>query len=62
MANQNNQKGAPVEETLSKNEAFFLKYQKQIIGAVYFGDIISEKVICTSAFVSRHVESDIIRF
>ena len=34
MANQNNQKGAPVEETLSKNEAFFLKYQKQIIGAV----------------------------
>ena len=34
MVNQNNQKGAPVEETLSKNEAFFLKYQKQIIGAV----------------------------
>ena len=34
MANQNNQKGAPVEETLSKNEAFVLKYQKQIIGAV----------------------------
>ena len=34
MANQNNQKGAPVEETLSKNEAFFLKYQKQIIGTV----------------------------
>lgn len=34
MANQNNQNGAPVEETLSKNEAFFLKYQKQIIGAV----------------------------
>ena len=36
MANQNNQKSAqaPMEETLSKHEAFFLKYQKQIIGAV----------------------------
>ena len=36
MANQNNQKSAqaPVEETLSKNEAIFLKYQKQIIAAV----------------------------
>ena len=36
MANQNNQKSAqaPVEETLSKNEAIFLKYQKQIIVAV----------------------------
>ena len=34
MAKQNNQQSAPVEETLSKNEAFFLKYQKQIIGAV----------------------------
>ena len=36
MANQNNQKSAqtPIEETLTKHEAFFLKYQKQIIGAV----------------------------
>ena len=34
MANQNNQKGAPVEETLSKNEAFFLKYKNAIIGCV----------------------------
>lgn len=36
MAKQNNQQSAPVnfEETLNKSEAFFLKYQKQIIGAV----------------------------
>ena len=34
MAKTNNQQSAPVEETLSKNEAFFLKYQKQIIGCV----------------------------
>ena len=36
MAKQNNQKSAqtPMEETLNKHEAFFLKYQKQIIGAV----------------------------
>jgi len=36
MAKQNNQKSAqaPIEETLTKHEAFFLKYQKQIIGAV----------------------------
>ena len=36
MAKQNNQKSAqtPMEETLNKHEAFFLKYQKQIIAAV----------------------------
>ncbi len=35
MAKQNNQKSAqPVEETLNKHEAFFLKYQKEIIAAV----------------------------
>ena len=36
MAKQNNQTSAqtPVEETLNKHEAFFLKYQKQILGAV----------------------------
>ena len=36
MAKQNNQQSAqtPIEETLTKHEAFFLKYQKQIIGAV----------------------------
>ena len=36
MAKQNNQQGAqtPMEETLTKHEAFFLKYQKQIIAAV----------------------------
>ena len=36
MAKQNNQQGAPapMEETLNKHEAFFLKYQKQILGAV----------------------------
>ncbi len=34
MAKTNNQQSAPVEETLTKNEAFILKYQKQIIGCV----------------------------
>lgn len=36
MANNNVKQSAqtPVEETLTKNEAFFLKYQKAIIGAV----------------------------
>ncbi len=36
MAKQNNQQNvqAPMEETFTKSEAFFLKYQKQIIGAV----------------------------
>lgn len=36
MAKQNNQTSAqaPIEETLNKHEAFFLKYQKQIIAAV----------------------------
>ena len=36
MAKQNNQQGAaaPMEEALNKHEAFFLKYQKQILGAV----------------------------
>jgi len=36
MAKQINQQSAqaPIEETLNKHEAFFLKYQKQIIGAV----------------------------
>ena len=36
MANQNIQQGAtaPMEETLNKHEAFFFKYQKQILGAV----------------------------
>lgn len=36
MAKQNKQQSAPtsVEETLNKSEAFFLKYQKPIIGAV----------------------------
>ena len=36
MAKQNNQQSvqAPIEETLTKHEAFFLKYQKQIIGAI----------------------------
>ena len=36
MANQNIQQGAtaPMGETLNKHEAFFLKYQKQILGAV----------------------------
>ena len=36
MANQIKQQSAqaPMEETLNKHEAFFLKYQKQVIGAV----------------------------
>ncbi len=36
MAKQNNQTSAqaPIEETLNKHEAFFLKYQKEIIAAV----------------------------
>ena len=34
MAKQNIQQSAPVEETLTKNEAFILKYQKQIVGAL----------------------------
>ena len=36
MANNNVKQSAqtPIEETLSKNEAFFLKYKKAIIGAV----------------------------
>ena len=36
MAKQNNLQGAaaPMEEALNKHEAFFLKYQKQILGAV----------------------------
>ena len=36
MANLKENMGAPntVEETLGKNEAFFLKYKKQIIGIV----------------------------
>ena len=34
MANENAKQGAPIEETLNKHEAFFLKYKKTIIGAV----------------------------
>ena len=34
MAKQNIQQSAPVEETLTKNEAFILKYQKQVVGAL----------------------------
>ena len=36
MAKQNNPQVelSPMEETLNRSEAFFLKYQKQIIGTV----------------------------
>ena len=51
MAKQNNQQGAPakMEETLSKNEALFLKYQKQIIALV-----AAVVVIVAGAILYRH--------
>ena len=54
MAKQNNQKSAqtPVEETLSKHEAFFLKYQKQIIGAVVAFVVIVAGCILYHNYVS----------
>lgn len=53
MANQNNQQGAPVEETLSKNEAFFLKYQKQIICAVVACVVIAAGCILYDTYVAK---------
>ena len=54
MAKQNNQKSAqtPVEETLNKHEAFFLKYQKQIIGAVVAFVVIVAGCILYHNYVS----------
>jgi tetratricopeptide (TPR) repeat protein len=53
MAKQNNQQGAPsMEETLSKNEAFFLKYQKQIICAVAALVVIIACAILYHSFVA----------
>ena len=54
MAKQNNQTSAqtPVEETLSKHEAFFLKYQKQIIGAVVAFVVIVAGCILYHNYVS----------
>jgi len=54
MAKQNNQQSvqAPVEETLNKHEAFFLKYQKQIIGAVVAVVVIAAAGILYHSYVS----------
>jgi len=50
MAKQNIQQGAaaPMEEALNKHEAFFLKYQKQILGAV------AAVVIVVAGFILYH--------
>ncbi len=53
MAKQNIQPSAPVEETLSKNEAFFLKYQKQIIGAVVALVVIVAACILYNNYVAE---------
>ncbi len=54
MANQINQKSAqaPMQETLSTNEAFFLKYQKQIIGAVVALVVIVAGFILYNTYVA----------
>ena len=53
MAKQNIQPSAPVEETLSKHEAFFLKYQKQIIGAVVALVVIVAACILYNNYVAE---------
>ena len=53
MANNNNQKGAPVEEqTINQSEAFFLKYKKAIIAAVIAIVVIIAGVILYQTYVS----------
>ncbi|MBR5989575.1 Tetratricopeptide repeat-containing protein [Prevotella aff. ruminicola Tc2-24] len=53
MANTKNQQAAPtIEETLSKSEAFFLKYKKAIIAAVVAVIVIIAGVILYKTYVS----------
>jgi tetratricopeptide (TPR) repeat protein len=52
MAKQNIQQSAPVEETLTKNEAFILKYQKQIVGALIALVVIVAACILYHNFVA----------
>lgn len=58
MAKTNENKGAlnTVEETLSKNEAFFLKYKKEIIGAVIAVVVIIAGCILYNTYVSTPKE------
>lgn len=58
MAKQNIQQGAtaPMEETLNKHEAFFLKYQKQILGAVAAVVIIVAGCIVYKNYVAAPAE------
>lgn len=53
MAETKKNQGAPaLEETLNKSEAFFLKYKKQIIGAVVALVVIVAGCILYSSYVS----------
>ena len=52
MAKQNIQQSAPVEETLTKNEAFILKYQKQVVGALIALVVIVAACILYHNFVA----------
>ena len=53
MANTKNQQAAPtIEQTLSKSEAFFLKYKKAIIAAVVAVIVIIAGVILYKTYVS----------
>ena len=58
MANLKENMGAPntVEETLSKNEAFFLKYKKQIIGIVIAIVVIIAGAILYHTYVATPQE------
>ncbi len=52
MAKQDIQQSAPVDETLTKNEAFMLKYQKQIVGALIALVVIVAACILYHNFVA----------
>ena len=59
MANNNVKQGVqtPVEETLSKNEAFFLKYKKVILGAVAALVVIVAGCILYNQYVAEPKEA-----
>ena len=52
MANNNNQQAAPVEQTISQSEAFFLKYKKAIIAAVIAIVVIIAGIVLYTTYVS----------